>query len=134
MSQENVERVRVLNDHWNGEDLTALLGLFAPTLVFHTSGVFPSLQPVYRGHDDFRKFWETFHEAWERVDMEVERCVELAEERVLALVNFDAVGRGSGVPVRREFALLYRFEAGLVVEIHSYASQAEALEAVGLSE
>ncbi len=111
-----------------------LLGLFAPTIAFRTSGVFPSHDPVYRGHDGFRKFWETFHEAWERIDMEVKHFDDLGDERVLTRVTFDGVGRGSGVPVRRKFAFLYALEAGVVVEIHAYANQAEALEALGLPE
>jgi len=134
MSEENVERIRALNDRWNREDLMGVLGFFAPTIAFHTSGVFPSHDLVYRGHDGFRKFWETFHEAWNRLDMEVERLADLGDERVFILVNFDAVGRGSGVQVRRKFAFLYLFEAGLIVEIHAYANQAEGLKAVGLSE
>ncbi len=134
MSQENVARVRAIYDHWNREDLTAVLECFAPTCAFHTSGVFPSHESIYRGHEGFRKFWETFHEAWERLNMEVERSTDLDGERVLMLVNFDAVGRESGVPVRRKFAFVHRCEAVLVVETHSYANQAQALEAVGLSE
>jgi ketosteroid isomerase-like protein len=134
MSQENAERMRAAYDAWNRQDLAAFLNFFAPAHVFHTSGVFPSHDPVYRGRERLREFWEAFHDAWERVDIKVDRLSDLGDERVLALVNFDAVGRGSGVEVQREFAFLSTFEEGLVVETRSYASQSEALEAVGLSE
>ena len=45
-------------------------------------------------------------------------------------------GRGavSGVPYDVEGANLHRFKEGRIVEIREYAEQAEALEAMGLSE
>ena len=33
-------------------------------------GDLPDVDPVYYGHDGFRKFWRDFHEAWETLSME----------------------------------------------------------------
>src|ERR1700737_391362 len=103
MSQENVGRLRETLEAWNEGDLDAYLAVTDPALVFRTSGVFLPHDPVYRGHDGFRKFWETFHDSWERLDIDIARMEDL-DDRVLALLSFHAVGRGSGVKVQREFA------------------------------
>ena len=34
---------------WNEDDLEALLAICHPEVEYHTSGVFPGLEPVYRG-------------------------------------------------------------------------------------
>ena len=81
-----------------------------------------------------RKFWETFHDAWERVDIKVSRFEDLGKDQVLALIDFEAVGVESGVEVRRKFAHLLTFGEGLVIEVRAYADWGDALEAAGLSE
>ena len=43
-------------------------------------------------------------------------------------------GKGSGVTVEADIALVYGFKEGKVVRIVPYMSQADALEAAGLSE
>jgi ketosteroid isomerase-like protein len=132
MSQANVDRLRVALEAWNDADLDAYLAATNPDLVFYTSGAYLSHDPVYRGHDGLRKFWETFHDAWERLDIDVARLEDL-DDRVLALGTFDAVGRKSGVRVRREFANLARFADGLIVELRAYGGWQEAREGVGLA-
>jgi ketosteroid isomerase-like protein len=133
MSQENVERFRAAIIAWNGEDLERYLAATDPALIFHTSGAFLPHDPVYRGHAGFRAFWRTFHEAWERLDIDVARMEDL-DDRVLALMTFDAVGRGSGVRVQRQIANLATFKRGLIVDLRAYGTWLEALEAVGLAE
>ena len=134
MSQENVERLRAGYAAWNRADLTGFLEFASTNVIFYTSGIFPSHDSVYRGHDGIRKFWETFHDAWERLDITVSRFEDLGNDQVLALINFEAVGRGSGVEVRRKFAHLLTFDEGLVIEVRAYADWDAALEAAGLQE
>ena len=57
---------------WNRDDLDAGLELFHPEVEWHTSGVFPDLDPVYRGHEGLAKVWRQTHDPWEefRIDME----------------------------------------------------------------
>jgi ketosteroid isomerase-like protein len=120
-------------DAWNHEDPARYLEIVSPAFVFHTAGVFPSHDAVYRGHDGFLAFWETFHDAWERLDIDIARLEDLGD-CVLALLNFRAVGKGSGIEVRRKFANVATFADGLVVDIRAYADWDQALEAVGLRE
>ena len=133
MSQENVEILRAGYAAWNRQDLDQFLANVSPRVVFHTAGIFPSHDPVYHGHDGIRNFWRIFHDAWARLDIQPSRIEDL-DDRVLALIHFEAVGRGSGVEVRRKLAHVLTFENGLVIEVHAYADWAEALKAVGLRE
>ncbi|HME05385.1 MAG TPA: nuclear transport factor 2 family protein [Solirubrobacteraceae bacterium] len=133
MSQENVERFRDALIAWNDEDVERCLAAADPAFIFHTSGAFLPHDPVYVGHPGFRAFWRAFHEAWERLDVDIARMEDL-DDRVLALMNFDAVGRASGVRVQRQIANLASFERGLIVDLRAYGTWREALRAVGLEE
>jgi hypothetical protein len=53
---------------------------------------------------------------------------------MVALVHEYRRGRGSGVAVEADIALVYGFKEGKVVRIEPYMSQSDALEAAGLSE
>jgi ketosteroid isomerase-like protein len=133
MSRANVERFQAALIAWNNGDVERYLAVTDPALIFHTSGAFLPHDPVYRGHAGFRLFWNTFHEAWERRDLDIVRMEDLGD-RVLALLSFDAVGRGSGVRVQRRIANLATFERGLIVDLRAYGTWDEGLEAAGLSD
>ena len=45
----NLELVRRAYDVWNRDELGPWLEVLHPDLEWHTSGVFPDLDPVYRG-------------------------------------------------------------------------------------
>jgi ketosteroid isomerase-like protein len=133
MSQENVDRMRAALEAWNNGDLDGYLAVADPALIFHTSGVFLPHDPVYRGHDGFHAFWKTFHDAWEQLDIDIARMDDL-DNRVLALLSFDAVGRTSGVRVQRKIANVATFADGFIVELRAYRDWQQALKAVGVTE
>ena len=132
MSQENVRLVRNAYDAWNEGDVDGQLATLHPESEWVTSGVFPGLDPVYRGHDGYRKFWDDFRGTFESLHIEVEDLRDCGE-RVVALLTFDARGR-DGLQVRRQAANVFSFRDGLLVRVEGYGDWAEALEAVGLSE
>jgi ketosteroid isomerase-like protein len=65
--------------------------------------------------------------------LELRRAID-AGDQVVALVHEYRRGKGSGVTVEKDIALIYGFRDGKVVRIEPYMNQAEALAAVGLSE
>ena len=69
---------------------------------------------------------------WADRRMELERAID-AGDQVVALVHEYRRGKGSGVTVEADIALVYGFKEGKVVRIEPYMSQADALEAAGLS-
>jgi ketosteroid isomerase-like protein len=131
MSQENVEVVRRGIKAWNRGDMDAMLASLHPDVEYVT-GVFPGLDPVYRGHDGFRKFWQDFVETWESISIDID-ALRAASERVLVRMTFNARGR-DGVDVHRQVARLVTFRDGVVVRYENYAGWTTALEAAGLPE
>lgn len=96
MSEDDVEKVRRAYEAWNRDDVEAALALLH--VEWRTSGVFPGLEPVYRGHDGVREFWRALKEPWEYFLIHLERVVPEADA-VVALLEFEAVGKESGAKV-----------------------------------
>src|SRR5262249_40757326 len=130
MSEENVEIVRRGIEAWSRGDLDAVAAVLDPDFEFQTSGVFPGLRPLYRGHDGFRTFTDDFRAPWQSLRVEIARVVD-AGDRIVALFTFEAVGR-DGVTVQRRAANLFTLREGLAIQIRAYGDWDEALEAVGL--
>lgn len=116
---------------WNCNDFDRVRPLLHPDVEWHSSGVFPGVEPVYRGHDGVRRWWETLKEPWEYFTIHVERILD-ANEHVVASLKFEAVGKDSGVHVELPFVNVFVVERGLVVRFGAYRSWDEALEAVKL--
>jgi ketosteroid isomerase-like protein len=89
---------------------------------------FPGLEPAYYGHAGFRRFWEQFRGAWERIWIEVDRIVESGNE-IVALFRFHGWGR-EGIEVQRPFAHLWTIRDGRFARMQAYADQDEALRAI----
>jgi SnoaL-like domain len=129
MSQENVEVVRRFYgdpDPWG-----AFAALVAPDAEFDFTAVYPD-GSVLRGIDEVRRFRDEV--PWESLHFEVERLIEVDEERVLALVRAVGVGQLSGVSGEASVAHEFTIRTGLLVRFKVYGDRAEALEAAGLSE
>jgi ketosteroid isomerase-like protein len=132
MSQENVELVRRNNEAYNQRDLGAYLDTVAETVTFRSR--FSAMDSrVYRGRDDLRRYFAELDEVWSRYEMNLERLVD-AGDRVAGLFHLHAVGRESGLRLEERPGVVFTLHAGKVVQIDAYATQAEALAAVGLSE
>ena len=132
MSRENVEVARRAYEAWNRGDMDAMLATLHPDAEYVTTGVFPGLDPVYRGHDGFKKFWSDFRGAFDSLMIEVHELRDRGEH-VLLLLTFIARGR-DGLEVRRQAASVLAFREGLIVRHENHADWTTALEAVGLRE
>lgn len=128
MSRENLELVRSAYDAWNRDDLEAQLAMLHPEFEYVTSGLFPGLAPIYRGHAGYRDFWRDFKQVWESLRIEIEELHEVGEQYV-ALFTFEARSR-DGLTVRRQFGNVLSVRDGLAARVEAFASWAEALEAV----
>lgn len=87
---------------------------------------------VYRGRDAVREWWRQWLAAWEVVEFDYELID--AGDRVVMLLDQRMRGRSSGIEVAMgKYAQVATFRDGRMVHWKAYASQSEALEAVGLS-
>src|SRR5215208_8349144 len=116
MSQENVEVIRAGYAAWAKRDLNAWLETLHPEVEFQTSGLFPDLAPIYRGHRGMRSFWESMLAPWESFRLDVERIVE-DDECAAVAIRFRAQGRGSGVHTDLRQGHALRFEVARIVKV-----------------
>ena len=89
---------------------------------------------VFRGRDGFIEFMRRWTEDFEDWDIELERLLDVGEDRVVAVFHQSATGSASGVPVELNVAIVYDLEGGRVVRMRNYLDLDEALEAAGLPE
>jgi ketosteroid isomerase-like protein len=137
MSQENVEIVRRAIEVNRSGDMAAvaeaLIGLSDPAVEFKSA--LAGLEGgAYHGHEGVRKYLQDMADSWQEWRNGSAEIEEIAPNTVLATFVFRATGKDSGVPVERRNAVVWTLSNGKVSRAITYASRAEALEAVGLSE
>src|SRR5215216_3133290 len=143
MSQENVEWLRAAVEalaadtselEWKATLAGAWVELWDPEIEWAASThPLPDLAGVYQGIQATLRWWRESLAAWKAVQVEYE-LIE-AGERVVGLFHQRMSGHYTGIGVASgEYAMVFTFRNGLIVHAKFYARQAEALEAVGLSE
>ena len=140
MSRENVEAVRRAFEATNRANMRDPQALEAVASEYWASDVVIEEDPefpgagVYRGVPAVSRRFAEYYEMLGNLDLDVDRVLDGADGRVVAV--FRAAGRGgqSGVPVERELAFALRVRDGRATHIRLYLDVAEALEAVGLRE
>ena len=131
MSRENVEILRRLVDAFNRRDEEAVLALTDPEIEFRSALV---EKTTYRGYAGVGQYRQDLDAAWSEWRTEDDRFLEAAGERVLQLYRIVGRGRGSGILVHQDIAILWTLRAGKVLRGEVFLDQAEALDAAGLRE
>jgi len=131
MSQENVELLQRAYEYWNTDEADQWLALFHPDIEFIPSGVFPGLDPVYRGHAGMARFRDEMLEAWEHFHIDTTKFLDRGEFLGVEL-RFRGKGKTSGVEVDLNFHHGVRIRDGLIYRLSSNEDLDEALEAVGM--
>jgi ketosteroid isomerase-like protein len=134
MSRENVEIVR---SHWRAFAEGAIEGAALESLhpqveLMGAVGGFEE-GTVTRGRDAVREALLMDSAVWAERRYGPPRIID-AGDQVVALLREYRRGKGSGVEVTADIALIYEFKDGKTARIVPYMRQAEALEAAGLSE
>ena len=132
MSQENVERTRRAVDAFNRGDLDAVRALVDEGVEV-ISRLAPMGEDRYRGHDGFLRWQQNLHEVfpdWHGEPLEVRDL----GKTTIARVRVRGHGGESGAPVDQVIWMVGEWRSGKLVRISSHGTEAEALEAAGLSE
>ena len=133
MSEENVELNYRSHDAFNRRDLEGFLVLNDPEVEFTPyERAIEGLGP-YRGHDGVRIWWEETLETLPDLTVELEDVRGVGD---LTLVRGRLWGHGaeSGASFERTYWGVFRWRDKKIVWWHAFQSEAEALEAAGLSE
>jgi ketosteroid isomerase-like protein len=133
MSEENVEAVYETVDAFNRRDLDAFLAFTDPDiewspLTFELEGGGPS-----HGHDGVRRWWETWIGTFPDFSGEVEDVRDLGEVTVTR-ARLRGHGAASGATLEQTVWIFAEWRQRKCVRWRTFASEAEALEAAGLSE
>src|SRR4051794_6901587 len=124
---------------YDREDVEAILLAFHPDAEFlappdHGQRGTLGFRRSYRGARGFREFDADWRSAWEAMRIEPQELIDLGDQ-LLLLARVTALGKGSGVPVSQDLAVLQTLNgAGQIIREQRYADQADALRAVGLEE
>ena len=134
MSQENVEIVRAAFEAFIEGDQEKTAQLVDPALEFH--GTVGGLQEGQIAHGQ-SQIDQTFEaedlEAWEERRLEPEEFIDAGDDVVVLLHEYRR-GKGSGVELETETAVVVTVSGGRVVRIQGYMDRDAALAAVGLSD
>jgi ketosteroid isomerase-like protein len=144
MSQENVEIVRRIYEAFLRSDwdqpaqldaaLARLAELFDPDVELHGTVGGLSEGSVARGLQRIRQEFEQWDaEAWDESRLEPERFID-GGNRVVVLQHEFRRGKGSGVELETDTAVVFEVRDGRVTRIQGYMDRASALEAAGLGE
>ena len=132
MSQENLEIARRAYDAFSNGDWDAFVELIDPDVEF-TSLLLEAEGVTYRGHDGVREYFESLRGVFGDWRSEI---VEIRDFGETLVIHSRAVGTGgaSGVELEQEFWQAAKASNGKIGWWTFCRTEAEALEAVGLSE
>jgi ketosteroid isomerase-like protein len=132
MSQENVVIVREAWESFLGGDREKTAQLVDPEVEFH--GTVGGLQEgeIARGQSQIDQTFEAEDlEAWEGRRLEAEEFID-AGENVVVLLHEYRRGRGSGVELEAETAVVFAVSGGRVVRIQGYMDRVQPSKPPGL--
>jgi ketosteroid isomerase-like protein len=132
MSQENVEKFRGALEAFNRGDVGGILEVVDPHVEWQTPRSLPDTQTFY-GHEGVKAWWAMMSDAFDELRLEPGEFKDLGENGVLVPVRASGRGRDSGAEVSVSFWMLGQGVEKLQ-RMQFFPSEAEALEAVGLSE
>ena len=90
---------------------------------------------IYRGPAEVRKWMDDLRRDWEIYEVTWEEIRDLDEDRVLAIGNWHARGRRSGVELHlQRAAWLADYRNRRLVRLETFSDPSKALEAMGLRE
>jgi ketosteroid isomerase-like protein len=134
MSKDNVRIVREAWEAYLGGDEETAARLIDPELEFHgTVGGFQEGE-VAHGQSQIEQTFEAEDlEAWEERRLDAEEYID-AGDNVVVLLHEYRRGRGSGIELEAETAIVVAVRGGRVVRMQGYLDRRAALEAAGISE
>jgi ketosteroid isomerase-like protein len=133
VSQQNVEFVRAMYEHWARGDFPA--SFMDPEVEHSRIGAqTPDMEGEWRGLEAFSRVFAEYLHAFSDLRIEAEEIIDLDDDRVLVLSRHTAEGKLSGAPIEHELGDLFTVRDGKIVRYESYWDRAVALKAVGLSE
>jgi ketosteroid isomerase-like protein len=133
MSQENVERVRLVIDALNGGSIEPMLDMCEPDVEWVAiPGFLPDAED-FHGREGVRAWFAKIADSVGVVEWEAEEVIDGGDRMLLAL-RLHATGRTSGVSGELRIFQSLTLRDGKLARLESYLTRAEALDAAGLAD
>jgi ketosteroid isomerase-like protein len=121
--------MRRMIDAFNRRDSDAALALCDPEVELESALV---EKQVYRGHEGLLKYRRDLDDVWSDWHVENDVVLEAGPDRVLHLYRIVGRGKGSGVVIEADIAMLWTLRDGRLLHGKVYLDQVEARGAAGL--
>lgn len=125
--RQNVETLRRFAEATELGDLERAAEELAPRVEIDDRDI-----PDADGHDSFHEWIGRWNTGWGSWRTEGANLVPVGDSRVLSLFRMIATGKGSGIELTRDDAILVDFREGKIAALAYYNDQEEALEAASL--
>lgn len=129
MSRENVDLALLLYEVFNRRDLDGALALMDDAVEIEPR--LGALEGNYRGHEGVRQWWANLLDFLPDYTAEVEELHDLGE-MTLGRIRGRGHGAASAAPVVETWWQSIRWRDGKCIWWRNFATEAEALEAMGL--
>ena len=127
-----MDTLRRLYAAWAEGDFTTGLSIFESNVILVIDAA--TLDGgVFVGVEGVRRYMTRFLQAWESLTIAATGFRERGDT-VVAEVEQMGIGQDSGAPVNTTYFQLWTFRGGKVIRLETILSEANALEAAGLSE
>ena len=133
MSQANVEVVQAALDAFMQSDNEGVLSLCDENIEITQAVGFAGIPDKLHGHAGVLEAFDLWAEQWDDYQTEILRVADLGDYVMVAQM-VRGRGKGSGVQVEMPLPLLFSVRTGKISEWHMFASEKEALKAVGLED
>jgi ketosteroid isomerase-like protein len=133
VSRENVETSSHAIAALNRDGVEGFLAYCDPNVEWITPPDWPE-DPVFNGHDGVRRAIALFDEQLDDFHVEMERVVDVDEDRVVVLLYQSGRIKGSDHTLREPLGVATEFHDGKATRFQLYFSWLEALKSVGLTE
>jgi ketosteroid isomerase-like protein len=129
MSEENIQALRRWSKATERGDYETAEAELDPDLEIDDTDIVEST-----GMDSYRSWLDRWNQAWEGWRTEEQEMIPVGEDTVLSLFRIFVRGKGSGIELARDDALIAQFRDGKIVKLGYYNDQEQARRAAGLSE
>jgi len=129
MPDENVAVLQRSFDALSEGGVDAMLEYIADDCEMITPSELASEPDTYRGHEGMRRYWSSFYEAMDRVDVQVLDAEEVAPDQVAASLLLRTRGRITGLEATQNAEMLVTVANGKARRMLFFRTRAEAVEA-----
>ena len=121
--------MRAMLEKLSSEGYEAIMPLVHPEFEMETLPGLAAEPQVYRGREGMRRWWESFYEVMDEIELRVLEYRDAGPGRVALAFELAATGQSSGVGVTQRAFALTRMRDGKLARFEFHGSMEDALAA-----